>query len=139
MKILRDITLALLLAATPSCVTTSTRSTVWTAQEAWVRPGRVQSIREVVTRRDGNPVGGALAGAVIGGLIGGHGASGLIGAAGGAAVGAAVSQGGEETRRYEVLVRFDDGGYQTFIYGGYSPFQPGQPVLLRPDGLSPAY
>jgi outer membrane lipoprotein SlyB len=137
MKTLRGITLVLLLAVTPSCVTTSTEARVWSAPQIWVRPGHVRSIREVIVRQQGNPVGGALAGAVIGGLIGGHGAAGLIGAAGGAAVGAAVSQGSEENRRYEVLVQFDDGGYQTFVYGGYSPFQPGQPVVLRSEGLAP--
>jgi len=34
-----------------------------------------------------------------------------------------------------VRVRFDDGGYSTFVYNGYSPFWPGQPVILTPQGL----
>jgi outer membrane lipoprotein SlyB len=139
MKALRGIALALFFTLTASCVTTSTTSTVWRAQpgpQGWTRPGQVEWIREVVQRQEGNPVGGALAGAVIGGLLGGHGARALVGAAGGAAVGAAVSQGGSETRNYEVMVRFDDGGYGRFWYQNYSPFRPGQPVVMTPNGLA---
>jgi outer membrane lipoprotein SlyB len=138
MKALKGLALALFLAATPSCVTTSTESTVWSSpQQDWVRPGRVYSIRQVVIRQEGNPVGGAVAGGIIGALIGGHGAAAAVGAVGGAAVGAAVSSGSAETRRYEVNVQFDDGGFQTFVYENYSPFRPGQPVALRPEGLGP--
>src|SRR5436190_12233104 len=107
MKSLRGIALALLFVATPCCVTTSTESTVWSGQDTWARRGQVYSIREVVTRQEGNPVGGAIAGGIIGGLLGGRGASAVVGAVGGAAVGAAVSQGSSESRRYEVTIRFD--------------------------------
>jgi outer membrane lipoprotein SlyB len=126
--------------ASVGCVTTSTTSTTWTAQppgaEAWSRPGRVEWIREVVHRQEGNPVGGALAGAIIGGLIGGHGPAAVVGAVGGAAVGAAASQGGAESRSYEVFVRFDDGGQQVFFWPDYCPFRPGEPVMLTPRGLA---
>jgi outer membrane lipoprotein SlyB len=105
------------------CVAHTTTETVYQApQPEWARPGFVQWIREVVDRQDGNPAGGAVAGAIIG-------------AAGGAAVGAAVSQGHSEQRRYEVAVRFDDGGFQTFVYPNGSPFRPGEPVVLTPRGL----
>jgi outer membrane lipoprotein SlyB len=97
----------------------------------------VQSVREVVQRTEGNPAGGAIAGALIGAfLFGGHGPEALAGAAGGAAVGAAASQGSSESRTYEVLVRFDDGAYGTFVYAGYSPFRPGERVLLTQQGLA---
>jgi outer membrane lipoprotein SlyB len=121
------------------CVTTSTTSTTWTAPnpaEEWSRPGRVDWIREVVHREEGNPVGGAVAGAIIGGLLGGHGPSAVVGAVGGAAVGAAVSQGGAESRSYEVFVRFQDGGHQLFVWSDYCPFRPGEPVVLTPRGLA---
>ena len=125
-----------------ACATTSTRETVWTEPApppAWARPGRVESVREIVTRTEGNPVGGAVAGALIGGLLfGGHGRAAVVGAAGGAAVGAAASQGSAESRTYEILVRFDDGATGMFAYAGYSPFRPGERVVLTAQGLSRA-
>jgi outer membrane lipoprotein SlyB len=131
--------LSLLLLAS-ACASTTTTSTTWSdpaAAGTWVRPGRVESVREIVQRREGNPAGGALAGALIGGfLFGGRGPGALIGAAGGAAVGAAASQGSTETRTYQVLVHFDDGTYGMFVYSVYSPFHPGQLVVLTPQGLA---
>ena len=133
------VTLALLALAS-ACMTTSTTSTSWNDPYGganWARPGRVDSVREIVQRREGNPAGGALAGALIGGfLFGGRGPAALVGAAGGAAVGAAASQGVEERRTYQVLVHFDDGTYGMFVYGAYSPFHPGQLVVLTPQGLA---
>jgi outer membrane lipoprotein SlyB len=140
-----------------ACVTTSTTTRTWGdpyGGGAWERPGHVESVQETVTRTEGNPAGGAVAGAVIGGLLGsalgghthydrwgngyrsGSGVGALVGAVGGAAVGAAASQGGTEDRYYDVVVRFDDGGAQRYLYRGYSPFQPGEPVVLTPQGLS---
>ncbi|HVZ89186.1 MAG TPA: hypothetical protein VHG72_19620, partial [Polyangia bacterium] len=58
------------------------------------------------------------------------------GAAGGAAVGAAASQGASEQRTYQVVVRFDDGAYGEFVYAGYSPFRPGERVVVTPNGLA---
>jgi outer membrane lipoprotein SlyB len=127
----------------PACTATTTTSSVWTdpayppPQPYWVRPGRVEFVREVVQRREGNPAGGALAGALIGGfLFGGRGPRALVGAAGGAAVGAAASQGGTERVSFEVHVRFDDGQYGMFVYDGYPPFRPGERVVLTPQGLA---
>ena len=123
----------------PSCATTSSSSTVWTEPApgpAWARPGHVEWVREIVHRQEGNPVGGAVAGALIGGLLfGGRGPSAVVGAAGGAAVGAAASQGTYEQRSYEVLVRFDDGTTGMFVYARYSPFRPGERVVLTQQGL----
>jgi outer membrane lipoprotein SlyB len=132
-----------------ACATTDTTSTTWTDPNApgygayppppgYVRGGQVQSVQEVVQRTQGQPAAGAVAGALIGSfLFGGHGpGSALAGAAGGAAVGAAASSGSSETRTYHVVVRFDDGGYGTFVYAGYSPFGPGQRVVLTPQGLA---
>jgi len=125
-----------LLAALAGCATTTTTYAEPPAG-SWSRPGRVESVREIIQRREGNPAGGALAGALIGGfLFGGRGPAALIGAAGGAAVGAAASQGSAETRTYQVLVRFDDGTYGMFVYANYPYFSPGQPVMLTPQGLA---
>jgi outer membrane lipoprotein SlyB len=128
----------LLLSLVTGCTTTTYET--WSdapAMTGWSRPGRVESVREIVRRREGNPAGGALAGALIGGfLFGGRGPGALIGAAGGAAVGAAASQGSEETHTFQVLVRFDDGAYGMFVYANYPYFRPGQPVMLTAQGLA---
>jgi outer membrane lipoprotein SlyB len=130
-----------LVLSTSACATTATSSTTWVdpyPSGNWARPGRVESVREIVRRVEGNPAGGALAGALIGGfLFGGRGPGALIGAVGGAAIGASASQGSSETRTYQVLVLFDDGAYGMFVYGGVSPFGPGQAVVLTPGGLAP--
>jgi outer membrane lipoprotein SlyB len=148
------------LTALPACVATTTESRTWydRGQEAdYQRRGRVESVREVVQRQQGNPAGGAVAGAIIGGLLGsaigghthydrwgyghyqGNPAGALVGAVGGAAIGAAASQGnGAENRWYEVNVRFEDGGYETYTYRGAPPFRPGDFVVLEARGLVPA-
>ena len=131
---------ALLAVSSFACATPSTSSTTWVDPAApgnWARTGRVESVQEIVRRVRGDPVGGALAGALIGGfLFGGRGPGALVGAAGGAAIGASASQGSAETRTYQVLVHFDDGTYGMFVYGGYSPFRPGELVVLTPRGLA---
>jgi outer membrane lipoprotein SlyB len=140
MKSLRLTALVLVATSLIACATTSETSTTWTEPTgpgAWNRTGQVVSVREIVRRQEGNPVGGALVGALIGGfLFGHHGHGSLIGAAGGAAVGAAASQGAAESRTYQVLVRFDDGGYGMFVYGQFAPFRPGDRVVLTPQGLA---
>jgi outer membrane lipoprotein SlyB len=153
----RHASLALLPAVLLSaCVTTTTRSTTWGAPHGgeWARRGQVEQIRETVTRQQGDPAAGAVAGAILGSLIGssvgghthvnrygrvvhhGSGAGALVGAIGGAMVGAAASQGSAEQRTYEVLVRFEDGGAETFVYQGALPFQVGDPVQLTAQGLA---
>ena len=129
----------LLVISLSACATTATTSTTWVDPAAsgnWARTGSVESVQEIVRRVEGNPAGGALAGALIGGfLFRGRGPASLFGAVGGAAVGAAASGGSSETRTYQVLVRFDDGTYGMFVFGGFSPFRPGEPVVLTPQGL----
>jgi len=122
------------------CATTTTSSTTWTepASTPYPREGRVESVQEIVQRTEGNPAAGALAGALIGGFLFGRGPARLFGAGAGAAVGAAASSGAAEARSYQVLVRFSDGTYGMFVYRGYSPFAPGQAVILEPQGLVPA-
>jgi len=130
----------LLVISLSACATTSTTSTTWVDPAApanWARTGTVESVQEIVRRVEGNPAGGALAGALIGGfLFRGRGPATLFGAVGGAAVGAAASQGSSETRTYQVLVRFDDGGDGMFIFRDFSPFRPGELVVLTPQGLA---
>jgi outer membrane lipoprotein SlyB len=129
-----------------ACVTTSTTTRTWgepyaDAPAPYQRYGRVEQVRETIHRQHGDPAGGAVAGAVVGGTLGavvsgGRGPGGLIGAIFGAAVGANASQAANaEERIYEVLVRFEDGGWESFTYRGYLPFQPGDSVGLGPRGL----
>jgi outer membrane lipoprotein SlyB len=134
---------ALLLSA---CVATTTYSRSWGEPaygQGWARYGRVQSVRETVQHQQGDPAGGAVAGAIIGGLLGnvwsgGHAGATVAGAVGGAVVGSAASQGQAEQRWYEVFVRFDDGALERFVYQGYLPFNPGEPVVLTAQGLARA-
>jgi len=127
---------AILVVGALGCATTSTTETTWTApgtQDETGQRGRVESVREIVQRVEGNPAAGALLGAVIGGVL----TRGRpIGVVGGAAVGAASSQGYGERRIYELSVRFDDGVYGAFRYYGYAPFPPGAWVVLTPQGLA---
>jgi outer membrane lipoprotein SlyB len=129
-----------LVALAPACATTTTTSTTWTDPSAAVvgRTGSVQAVQEIVQRTEGNPGAGAVAGALIGGFLfgGGRGPAAVAGAVGGAAVGAAASSGAAEQRTYQVIVRFDDGGYGEFVYGGFSPFRPGERVAVTPSGLA---
>jgi outer membrane lipoprotein SlyB len=140
MKGLRVVSLMLLftLSAGGCVATTTTATTTYApASPEWARPGSVAWVREVVHRQEGDPAGGALAGAIIGGILGGgRGGGALVGAIGGAVVGAAVSQGSSESRVYQVGVHFEDGGFEVFGYQNYSPFAPGQPVVLTPQGLT---
>ena len=141
MKILHP-AVALLFTLSPACATTTTTSTTWTdpAAVAYGRVGTVDSVQEIVQRTVGNPGAGAVAGALIGGLLfgGGRGPAAVVGAVGGAAIGAAASQGTTEQRTYQIVVRFDDGGYGQFVYAGYSPFRPGERVVVTPGGLARA-
>ncbi|ACL65148.1 outer membrane lipoprotein, putative [Anaeromyxobacter dehalogenans 2CP-1] len=144
----------------PACVTTTTSTRTWGDPYGggggdWVRYGRVESIREVVQKQQGNPGAGAVAGAVIGGLLGSalgghthydrygyahtHASAGgaVVGAVGGAMIGAAASQGSNaEYRSYEVFVRYEDGGVERHVYQGYAPFRVGDAVALTANGLA---
>jgi outer membrane lipoprotein SlyB len=155
----RSLSLLLLpaLLATGCYATSTTSRTTWGPSygERWYREGRVESVRETVRRLQGDPGKGAVAGAIIGGILGsavgghthydrrgrahhhGSGAGAVAGAIGGAVVGAAASQGSAEERVYDVFVRFDDGGYETFSYRDHLPFGVGDPVRLTSRGLEP--
>jgi outer membrane lipoprotein SlyB len=141
---MRTLHLALLslIALAPACYATTTTSTTWTdpAAVGYGRTGRVESVQEIVQRTQGNRGAGAVAGALVGGLLfgGGRGPAAVAGVVGGAAVGAAASQGTTEQRSYQIVVRFDDGAYGEFVYAGYSPFGPGERVVVTPGGLARA-
>jgi outer membrane lipoprotein SlyB len=116
------------------CATTTrtTTTTVSIPSSDLGKTGQVVSVSETVERVEGNPVGGALAGGAIGGVLF---RGSLVGAAAGAATGYAVSRGSSERRAYEVQVQFDDGTVGQFDYVDYSPFRPGERVIITPSGL----
>lgn len=95
------------------------------------RRGRVETIRETIDRREGNPAGGAMAGALVGGVLTGRAGGAFLGAL----FGAAASQGGVERRYYEVFVQFEDGGRQVFTFAGSPPFQSGDRVVVTDRGI----
>jgi outer membrane lipoprotein SlyB len=106
---------------------------------SWTLPGTVESVRLVAHRIEGDPRGGAFAGALIGGLLfaGGGWTSALFGAFAGAGLGAIASPSATEYRSYQVIVRLDDGTGATFLFHDVSPFVTGQRVALTPRGLLP--
>jgi outer membrane lipoprotein SlyB len=139
----RPLALALPALLLSACVTTTTTTRTWGEPYAadWARYGQVEQVRETIHRQQGDPAGGAVAGAIIGGLLGnawsgGRGGATVAGAIGGAMVGASASQGQAEQRIYEVFVRFDDGALETFVYNGVLPFRVGDRVALTAHGLS---
>lgn len=95
------------------------------------RRGRVETIRETVDRRVGDPAGGAVAGALVGGILTGRAGGAILGAL----FGAAASQGSAERRYYDVFVLYDDGGRQAFTFAGYPPFQVGDRVVVTDRGI----
>jgi len=127
-----------------ACVATRVTSRTWGEPDgaSYGRQGRVEWVREIVETQQGNPAGGAVAGAVVGGLLGsaitGRPGGTLLGAVGGAAVGASASQGSAERRSYQVAVRFDDGALRVFRYEGGTPFRVGDAVAWTRRGLRPA-
>jgi hypothetical protein len=133
--------LCLVLAA---CGTTSSYETTYTAADyagygpsgsvVAGRHGRVEAVRERVHVTQGQPLFGAAVGSLIGGVVTGS----WWGAAAGGATGGLLSSGGGESRDYEVVVRFDDGTAQPFMFPDYAPFQPGQLVVQTPSGLQAA-
>ena len=139
MKSARLVGLALVAALAQGCATGRTYSRMdEESQEpaAQSRYGRVQTVREEVRRVDSEPAEDALSGAFIGASTGAYRPAVLSGSAGGNTLGVFATDDRAEGRRFDVTVRFDDGSFQTFSYNGYSPFRPGDLVILTSRGLS---
>lgn len=102
--------------------------------------GVVTTVREIAVEPKGSG-GGVIAGGLVGGLIANQIGKGsarsiatILGAAGGAYAGNYVEKLLRESKRYEVLVRFDDGSTQTFGSETLPPWQSGDRVKLQ-NGL----
>lgn len=142
--------LVLLYFVTSGCFVTTTREESWPSgppsKAPYARYGRVENVRDVVRDVRGDPGAGAAAGAIIGGLLGAtlggpygraSAAGAIFGATSGAAIGATASEGRVIDRRSEVIVRFDDGAAESFVYAGPAPFRMGEAVVETDQGLYP--
>lgn len=102
--------------------------------------GVVEAVREVAVEPKGSG-GGAIAGGVVGGLIAnqiGKGATRdiatVLGALGGAYAGNHIEKSVKESKRYDVVVRFEDGTIRTFPSESLPAWQSGDRVKLQ-NGL----
>ncbi|MBM3392279.1 MAG: glycine zipper 2TM domain-containing protein [Betaproteobacteria bacterium] len=84
--------------------------------------GTVDNIREITQKGEGTGVG-AVGGAVVGGLLGNQIGKGtgktvatVVGAAGGGYAGHQVEKHVRSTKKYEVTVRFEDGGTRNYTF-----------------------
>ena len=104
--------------------------------------GVVETVREVAVEPKGSG-GGAVAGGVVGGIIGnqiGKGATRdiatILGAVGGAYAGNHIEKTVKEAKRYDVIVRFEDGSTRTFSSDTPPAWQSGDRVRLQNGGLA---
>lgn len=99
--------------------------------------GVVSSVNEVMVEPAGSGVG-AVAGGVVGGVLGNQIGKGsgrtiatVLGAAGGAYAGNAIEKSTKKTKRYDVVVRFDDGTTRTFSSTTAPAWRSGDHVRLE--------
>lgn len=102
--------------------------------------GVVESVREVVLEPKGSG-GGAVAGGLLGGIIANQIGKGttrdiatVLGAVGGAYAGNHIEKSVKESKRYDVLVRFEDGSTRSFSSESVPAWQSGDRVRLQ-NGL----
>lgn len=102
--------------------------------------GVVEAVREIAVEPKGSG-GGAIAGGLLGGLLANQIGKGstrsiatVLGAAGGAYAGNYIEKSIKESKRYEVLVRFEDDSTQTFSSESAPIWRSGDRVKLQ-NGL----
>ncbi len=101
-----------------------------------VNCGTVEAINTIQVKGDGSYIGligGGIAGAVLGSQIGdgrGRTAAQLLGAAGGALAGRELEKNVKKNTHYEVVMRLESGGIQTFAYPTAPPFKVGENVRI---------
>ena len=113
------------------------------ASAACLDCGVVASVNEVMVEPAGSGVG-AVAGGVVGGVLGnqigkgsGRTVATVLGAAGGAYAGNAIEKSVKKTKRYDVVVRFDDGTTRTFSSATAPEWRNGDRVRLQNGLLTP--
>ena len=128
MKILTLLTAA---ALAGGCYSDTQTRTVYTAEPTQPQTGQVVQVDEIVHRHEGHPVAGAVAGALLGGVIFHSGKAAVVGGG----LGAIASSGHSTRRMYEVTVQFDSGEMGRFEFVDWSPFRPGDRVVMTGQGL----
>lgn len=105
--------------------------------------GVVASINEVMVEPEGTGAG-AVAGGVLGGVLGnqigrgnGRTVATVLGAVGGAVAGNAIEKSVKKTKRYDAVVRFDDGTTRTFSSATLPAWRNGDRVRLQNGVLTP--
>jgi outer membrane lipoprotein SlyB len=101
----------------------------------------VQAVNEVVVEPKASG-GGAVAGGVVGGLIANQIGKGItrdiatvLGAVGGAYAGNHIEKSTKESKRYDVVVRFEDGSARTFSSDSPPAWHSGDHVRLQNGAL----
>jgi outer membrane lipoprotein SlyB len=105
--------------------------------------GSVEAVNVIQQQGEGSGLGavaGGVAGAVLGNQIGGG--SGrkiatVAGAAGGAYAGHQIEKHVKSSKRYDVVVRMEDGSTRTFPYENEPPFRAGSKVKVVEGALVP--
>ena len=105
--------------------------------------GSVEVVNVVEQKGEGSGLGavaGGVAGALLGNQVGGG--SGrkiatVAGAAGGAYAGHQIEKHVKSTKRYDVIVRMEDGSARTFPYESEPAFRPGAKVKVVEGSLVP--
>jgi outer membrane lipoprotein SlyB len=104
--------------------------------------GVVETVREVAVEPKGSG-GGAVAGGVVGGILGNQIGKGgtrdiatILGAVGGAFAGNHIEKSVKESKRYDVIVRFEDGSTRAFSSDTPPAWQSGDRVRLQNGGLA---
>lgn len=99
--------------------------------------GVVEAVREVAVEPKGSG-GGAVAGGIIGGILGNQVSKGatrdfatVLGAIGGAYAGNHIEKSVKEAKRYDTVVRFEDGSTRTFSSNTPSLWHSGDRVRLQ--------
>jgi outer membrane lipoprotein SlyB len=107
-----------------------------------VNCGVVEAIHVIEVKGQGSylgPIAGGVAGALLGSQVG-HGTSNtvatLAGAAGGAYAGSLIEKNVKTAKHYEVVVRLENGGTQTFSYAAQPAFAVGSKVKVTNGTLS---
>lgn len=123
-----------------SCATTPPARTTSTEPTYRARPGVIESVNEIEGDVESDATGDALLGLLVGGLLFSNllfdnGTGVVVGAESGGSL--ITTPAGDPTTlpRYQVLVRFDDGGSMTLVYTADVPFHRGERVMLTRKGL----
>jgi len=127
MKILTLLTAAALAGGCYS----DTQTRVVYSEPARAETGQVVQVEEIIQHREGHPVAGAVAGALLGGVIFHSGKAAVVGGG----LGAIASSGHSTRRTFETTVQFDNGEMGRFDFADWSPFRPGDRVVMTNDGL----